>query len=614
MWKTGITSIRSTSSLWRAKRRPKVVARHRLSTALVQRHRQLPVSCFRAAILSAWVVISTTAWADVAATRDAASISASAKPPAAVIATAHPLATEAGRDILNAGGNAFDAAVAISAALAVTEPTGSGLGGGGFYLLHRASDARNVFLDARETAPAAAHRDMYLDKQGHPVKGLSWDGPLAAGIPGIPAALAHLAKHYGKLPLPTTLAPAIRLAREGFPVDDRYRAMAKFRRDALTRSPEAARTFLVDGDIPATGTVIYQPELATTLDAIAKDSSTFYGGPLADRLVAAVKAAGGIWSKDDLANYRIIEREPLRGQFRGITVISAPPPSSGGVALLTMLNILSGFDSDKLDEVTRTHLTVEAMRRAFRDRTIYLGDPDFVQVPVERLTHPFYADGLRAAIRPDRATKSAALPGVPDVPQGSDTTHFSVLDRDGNRIAATLSVNLPFGSGFVAGDTGILLNNEMDDFSVKPGVPNAYGLIGEDANAIAPGKRPLSSMTPTFLETEDRVGILGTPGGSRIITMVLLSTLEFAAGTSPDRWVSRARYHHQFVPDVIQHETDALSDETKSGLLQLGHELKPVERNYGNMQVILWDRKAGTVQGASDPRGIGSAVRIPQHP
>lgn len=340
----------------------------------------------------------------------------------------------------------------------------------------------------------------------------------------------------------------------------------------------------------------------------------FYRGALADRLVAAVKAGGGIWSKEDLANYRVVEREPLRGQFNGITVISAPPPSSGGVALLTMLNILAGFELDKLDEVTRTHLTVEAMRRAFRDRAIYLGDPDFVQIPLERLIHPFYAEGLRAAIRPDKATVSATLPGVPDVPQGPNTTHFSVLDRDGNRVAATLSVNLPFGSGFVAGDTGILLNNEMDDFSVKPGVPNAYGLIGEDANAIAPGKRPLSSMTPTFLETPDRVGILGTPGGSRIITMVLLGTLEFAAGGGPDQWVSRGRYHHQFVPDVLQHEADALSEATKSGLQQLGHTLKPVERNYGNMQAIVWDRKSGIVQGASDPRGIGSAVQIPERP
>lgn len=531
-----------------------------------------------------------------------------------MIATAHPLATDAGREILHAGGNAFDAAIAVSAALAVTEPTGSGLGGGGFYLLHRARDARNVFLDARETAPAAAHRDMYLDAHGRPVKGLSWDGALAAGIPGIPAALVHLARHYGELPLTKTLAPAIRFARQGFPVDERYRAMARFRRDALSRSPEAARTFLVNGDIPATGTVLRQPELAATLDAIAKDSSTFYHGALADRFVAAVKAGGGIWSKEDLTRYRVVEREPLRGQFHGVTVISAPPPSSGGVALLTMLNILAGFELDKLDEVTRTHLTVEAMRRAFRDRAIYLGDPDFVDVPIERLIHPFYADGLRAAIRPDNATVSATLPGAPDVPQGPNTTHFSVLDRDGNRVAATLSVNLPFGSAFVAGDTGVLLNNEMDDFSVKPGVPNAYGLIGEDANAVAPGKRPLSSMTPTFLETPDRIGILGTPGGSRIITMVLLSTLEFAAGAGPDRWVSRGRYHHQFVPDVIQYETDALSEETKSGLQRLGHELKPVERNYGNMQAILWDRKAGTVQGASDPRGIGSAVQIPERP
>jgi len=564
-------------------------------------------------VLLAWFGFAPGAsWADT--TASPITTAQAAKPSAAAVATAHPLATEAGREILNAGGNAFDAAVAISAALAVTEPTGSGLGGGGFYLLHRARDAKEVFLDARETAPAAARRDMYLDEQGNPVKGMSWNGPLAAGIPGIPAALAHLTKHYGKLPLAATLAPAIRFARDGFPVDDRYRSMARFRAEVLKSSPQAARTFLLNGDIPPQGTLIRQPNLAATLEAIAQDEMAFYRGSLAQRLVAAVQAAGGIWSTEDLAKYKVVEREPLRGRFRGITVVSAPPPSSGGVALLTMLNILAGFDLDKLDEVTRTHLTVEAMRRAYRDRAIYLGDPDFVSVPVERLIHPFYAEGLRAAIRLDKVTASAALPGLPDFPQGPNTTHFSVLDQEGNRVAATLSINLPFGSGFVAGDTGVLLNNEMDDFSVKPGVPNAYGLVGEDANAIASGKRPLSSMTPTFLETADRVGILGTPGGSRIITMILLSTLEFAAGADPQKWVSRARYHHQFLPDLIQHEAEAFSEETKAGLIRLGHELKAVERHYGNMQAILWNRTTGAVQGASDPRGIGSAIRVPEHP
>lgn len=613
MWKTGIACIKSTSSLWRARHPPKRVGQVQLSIAGVPQQREPALDL--AVLFFSWLMLASAAtWAEAPAARATAVSSQNTKPPVAAIATAHPLATEAGREILTAGGNAFDAAVAISAALAVTEPTGSGLGGGGFYLLHRASDTKDVFLDARETAPAAAQRDMYLDKQGNPVKGLSWNGPLAAGIPGIPAALTHLTQRYGKLPLAKTLAPAIRFAREGFPVDDRYRAMARFRAETLQGSPQAAHTFLLNGDIPPVGTVIRQPALATTLETIAKNDTAFYRGPLADRLVAAVQAAGGIWSKEDLVKYQVVERTPLKGQFRGITVISAPPPSSGGVALLTMLNILAGFELDKLDEVTRTHLTVEAMRRAYRDRAIYLGDPDFVNVPVERLIHPFYAEGLRAAIRLDKVTASAALPGLPDFSQGPNTTHFSVLDQDGNRVAATLSINLPFGSGFVAGDTGVLLNNEMDDFSVKPGVPNAYGLVGEDANAIAPGKRPLSSMTPTFLETADRVGILGTPGGSRIITMVLLSTLEFAAGTDPGKWVSRGRYHHQFLPDVIQYETDALSDETKTGLARLGHELNPVERNFGNMQAILWDRKAGVVQGASDPRGIGSAIRVPERP
>ncbi len=534
-----------------------------------------------------------------------------APPPAAAIASAHPLATHAGREILDHGGNAFDAAVAVSAALAVVEPTGSGLGGGGFWLLHRAADGFETMIDGRERAPRAAHRDMYLNDQGGVVPGLSIDGPLAAGIPGVPAALDHLARHYGRLSLARSLAPAIRLARNGFPVDEHYRRLARFRLKALRRSPAAARTFLLHGEIPPPGFLLRQPELARTLEAMAsRGEGAFYRGPLARRLVEGVRAAGGIWTEEDLAQYRVVEREPIHGRYHGLRITSAAPPSSGGVALLTMLNILAQDDLAQLDAVPRIHLTVEAMRRAYRDRAQYLGDPDFVAVPVAQLTHPYYGAALRNTIRLDRATPSASLPGALPPLQGSDTTHFSILDREGNRVAATLSINYPFGAAFVPPGSGVLLNDEMDDFSVKPGVPNVYGLVGGEANAIAPGKRPLSSMSPTFVEGARGVAILGTPGGSRIITMVLLGILDFAAGHGPDSWVALKRYHHQFLPDEITYEPGAFDDSEAAALQRMGHTLRPRQRPYGNMQAVLWDQQRQQVSAASDPRGQGLAIVI----
>jgi gamma-glutamyltranspeptidase/glutathione hydrolase len=531
-----------------------------------------------------------------------------ARPPAAAIASAHPLATQAGHDVLAAGGNAFDAAIAVSAALAVVEPTGSGMGGGGFWLLHRASDNAQVMVDGREQAPQAAHRDLYLDPQGNVIPRLSLDGPLAAGIPGQAAALDHLARHYGRLPLAKSLAPAIRLARDGFAIDARYRNMARWRLKALQQSPAAAAIFLENNDIPTQDFVLRQPDLAMTLQALAEHGAAgFYTGPVAQQLVNGVRQAGGIWTLKDLADYRVIERAPIRGQYKGLTITSAAPPSSGGIALLTMLNILSSYDLDALDKVTRTHLIVEAMRRAYRDRAEYLGDPDYITVPVTRLTDTNYAAGLAASIRLDHATPSSSLPGGGDAEGGNDTTHFSIIDRDGNRVAATLSVNYPFGSGFVAPGTGVLLNDEMDDFSSKPGTPNGYGLVGDVANAIAPGKRPLSSMSPTFVEDSNRVAILGTPGGSRIITMVLLGILDFADGNPPESWVALPRFHHQFLPDQISYEADAFNDTETRALAQRGHALKLRERKYGNMQALLWDINNNTVSAASDPRGNGLA-------
>ena len=532
-----------------------------------------------------------------------------AAPPAAAIATAHPLATAAGKEILTAGGNAFDAAVAVTAALAVVEPMSSGLGGGGFWLLHTADDNRNTMIDGRERAPLSASRDMYLDKHGDVVPGLSINGPLAAGIPGVPAAMVYLAQHYGKLPLTRSLAPAIHYARQGFAVTEHYRALARFRLDILRRSPAAAATFLVNNDVPPRGAIIKQPDLAATLQAIATDGDKgFYAGSVARHMVDGVRAAGGVWQMQDLEKYAVVERKPIEGRYRGTRIIAAAPPSSGGIALVTMLNILSGYDLDHMDDVTRKHLIIEAMRRAYRDRAEYLGDPDFVAIPVKRLTHPYYAAGLRNSIRLDRATPSASLPGISEHPEGNNTTHFSILDQQGNRVAATLSINYPFGSGYIAPGTGVLLNDEMDDFSAKPGTPNVYGLVGAEANAIAPGKRPLSSMTPTFLEGEHGVALLGTPGGSRIITMVLLASLDYMQGHPPEDWVKLPRFHHQYLPDEVQFEPGAFTEQEQRRLRAMGHTLKPLSRRYGNMQAILWQVDHNKVMAASDPRGDGKAV------
>lgn len=531
-----------------------------------------------------------------------------AQPPAAAIASAHPLATSAGMDILAAGGNAFDAAVAVSAALAVVEPYSSGIGGGGFWLLHRASDGFETMLDGREKAPLAAHRDIYLDDQGEVIPALSMDGPLAAGIPGEPAALDHLSKQYGRLPLGKTLAPAIRLAREGFPVTEHYRRMAGFRLEVLRRYPQSAGIFLRDNEVPPVGYLIKQPGLARTLEAMADAGAKgFYRGKVGKTLLKATSSAGGIWQQRDFDEYRVIERKPIRFRYHDLTITSAAPPSSGGVALATMFNILSRYKLDEMDVVGRSHLIIEAMRRAYRDRAEYLGDTDFVSVPVERLTSQAHARQLAASIRSDRATPSSELTAVAPPPQGDHTTHFSILDRDGNYVSATLSINYPFGSGFVAGETGVLLNDEMDDFSAKPGIPNAYGLVGAEANAIAPGKRMLSSMSPTFVRGPNSVAILGTPGGSRIITMVMLGILEFAEGKGPEAWVARPRFHHQYLPDKLFYEADAFSEKQAAALTALGHNMAAAEGTWGNMQAVLWRQQENRVEAASDPRVEGTA-------
>jgi gamma-glutamyltranspeptidase/glutathione hydrolase len=525
------------------------------------------------------------------------------------IASAHPIATQAGIDILEQGGNAFDAAVAVSAVLAVVEPYSSGMGGGGFWLLHRARDQHEVMIDGREKAPGKAHRDMYLDEQGNAIKQLSLDGPLAAGIPGQPAALVHISKQYGKLPLSRTLQPAIDAANNGFTVTSYYQRLASFRVEALRQSPDAARIFLDKNNVPPAGHVIKQPELASTLQAIAiHGRAGFYEGEVADKLIAGTQAAGGIWTHEDLRAYQVKERQPLKGKYGKYTITSVAPPSSGGVALLSILNMLTLHDYQDKNSIDRKHLLIEAMRRAYRDRSIYLGDSDFVDVPIEKLTSLAYAQILGEDINMHEATPSSFLDGNASAPRGHHTTHFSIVDKQGNRVAATLSINYPFGACFVPPGTGVLLNDEMDDFSVKPGTPNAYGLVGAEANAIAPHKRMLSSMSPSFVESDDVLAVIGTPGGSRIITMVLHGILGISEGKTAAQIVTQPRFHHQYLPDEVQYEEKAFSEAEITELEKRGHILRKLSSSYGDMHVVMQNRKTGELSAASDPRGIGKAM------
>ncbi|MFZ5757090.1 MAG: gamma-glutamyltransferase [Pseudomonadota bacterium] len=532
---------------------------------------------------------------------------AHAGPPKAAIASAHPLASGAGMEVLAAGGNAFDAAVAVSATLAVVEPYGSGLGGGGFFLLRDERSGKEVVIDAREIAPAQAMPEMFQDRKGEVVRDWATNGPLAAAIPGVPAALVHLSKNYGRLPLADSLKPAIRIARDGFPVDERYRQMARQRLEVLRRFADTSRTFLFKGDVPALGTMIRQPELAATLELLGKEGHDgFYRGPFAQRLIDAVSEAGGIWLPDDLANYRVLERAPLVAHHRGARIVTVPPPSAGGIALIDMLNILDAAGYASASGTVRDHLVIEAMRRAFRDRALHLGDPDFVVVPVAELVSMEHARQQASSIDRLKATASESLgKAVAPGNQGTQTTHLSILDQAGNRVAATLSINLAFGSGFTVPGTGVLLNNEMDDFSTGTGTANAYGLTGSPANAIMPGKRPLSSMTPTFVEFNDRVAILGSPGGSRIPGMVLATTLALLDAKDPVAALAAPRFHHQYLPDVVEAEPEYFGSNAARELRARGHVIRSTGRNYGNVQLVLWEKTSGRVTAASDARGVG---------
>lgn len=558
-----------------------------------------------------WRVLAATFFL-VVGTGQASALDAPAAAPKgpghAAIASANYLATNAGFEVLDKGGNAFDAAIAVASTLAVVEQQSSGIGGGFLALLHRASDRRDVFIDARETAPKAVDMKVYVGKDGKPNRDVSTNGPLSAGIPGEPAGLAWIAAHYGKLPLSVSLAPAIRIAKEGYQPDERFIGAIEDRKDVLSRYPASAAVYLPGGNVPQKGWTLRQPDLAKTLERLAAGGADgFYKGETAKLLVSASRAAGGNWTAADLEAYRVKEREPLRVDYKGYRIVTAPPPSSGGVAIAEILNILSGFDLAKLDAAHAAHLTIEAMRRAFRDHNEYLGDPDFVKMPLDMLLSKYYADGLRATISPDKATPSDLLPTAMAPEPGMHTTHFSVIDADGNMVASTLTVNLEFGSAFVAKGTGVVLNDEMDDFALVPGQPNAFGLRGALANAPEPGKRMLSSMSPSFVFGADRTAVIGSPGGSTIITQVLEGILAFVDGKSATEITAQKRFHHQYLPDRVDVEAGVFDDATSKALTDMGYVLRN-RSPWGFMNVVTWDHRTNKLDAASDPRrpsGLG---------
>jgi gamma-glutamyltranspeptidase / glutathione hydrolase len=562
-------------------------------------------------LLLSLLLVGSTAFAADGAPKTATAVQPApvqARPGHAAIASANFIATNAGLEVLAKGGNAFDAAVAVASTLSVVEPESSGIGGGFMAVLHRAKDGHDIFIDAREAAPAAVDRKDYLNPDGSPNRDTALRGPLSAGIPGEPAGLVLLAKRYGRLSLQQSLAPAIRTARDGFKPDARLRGALAGEQKDLQRWPASVAKYLPDGKPPAEGVIWRDPDQARTWELIAAHGDDgFYHGETAQKLVAAVRAAGGNWTLADLANYRAKERTPIVLNYRGYRIVTAPPPSSGGVAIAEILNILSGFDLSKMDQVQRVHTIVEAMRRAFRDHNDYLGDPDFVKMPLDMLLSPYYADGLRQGILPDKATPSSMLPRAEASEPGMHTTHFSIIDADGNMAAVTSTVNYTMGSTFVAEGTGVLLNDEMDDFALVPNKPNVYGLLGSTANAPEPGKRMLSSMSPSIVIGADRTAVIGSPGGSTIITQVLEGILHFIDGESAQQIAAHKRFHHQYMPDEVMVEDGTFDAATSDALTRMGYTLKQRE-SWGFMNVVTWDRKTNKLDAASDPRrpsGLG---------
>jgi gamma-glutamyltranspeptidase/glutathione hydrolase len=526
-----------------------------------------------------------------------------------MVASQEATATRVGVDILKRGGNAIDAGVAVGFALAVTLPRAGNLGGGGFMLVHHADSGETVAIDYREMAPAAAHRDMYLDAAGEVDTQKARFTHHAVGVPGTVAGLVYVLDHYGTLPLAEVMAPAIRLAEEGIVVSRDLSVSLRSRRERLQRWPATAAIFYhEDGRPYRPGERLMQSDLAWSLRQIAAHGAdAFYKGAIAERTAAEMAAHGGPMTLEDLAAYRVAVRPPVRGTYRGYEIASMPPPSSGGVHLVQILNLLEGYPLASLGHngADGLHLMAEAMKLAYADRSQHLGDPDFWPVPVAGLTSKAYAESLRATIDPARARPAAEIAaGDPAPYESPETTHFSVMDRWGNVVSNTYTINFGYGSGIVAAGTGILLNNEMDDFSAKPGVPNAYGLLGGDANAVAPAKRPLSSMTPTILFKDGRPFLAtGSPGGGRIITttlQIILNVIDH--GMNIAAATAASRVHHQWLPDELRVEA-GLSPDTVALLEAKGHKVV-VKNAMGSTQSIL--RAGEGFYGASDPRRQGA--------
>jgi len=523
-----------------------------------------------------------------------------------MVATADERASAAGVRMLESGGNAVDAFAAASFAISVTRPQSTGIGGGGFavlYLQPLGKPVKELAVDFRERAPAAATRDMC--NQPDQPEGLCRVGPLSVGTPGVVAGVLDIHKRYGRLSREQVLAPAIELAEQGFPVYENLSQSIEQVAPLLSRYPESARIFLPAGAAPKPGEILQQLDLAQTLREIARDGAQpFYRGRIAREITAEMKRQGGLVSAKDLADYRVIDRAALVGRYRGFDVVTMPPPSSG-VLLLEMMNMLTlaGPAAMAPPSVDRYHLLAEVMRRAYEDRAKYLGDPDFVSIPVSQLVSPEYAAQRFADYSPAHATVR------PDAPQAeikiTSTTHISILDAEGNAVAATETINYTFGSGITVPGTGIVLNNEMDDFAVKPGVPNLYGLVGTDANAIAPRKTPLSSMSPTILVRDGQPLLLaGSPGGSLIITATLQTILNSVdLNMALPAAVAQPRIHHQAIPNVLLYEPGAVNDAIIAELQQRGHQLKAIPE-MGNVQAVA-QTPAGEKVGVSDPRGEG---------
>jgi len=520
-------------------------------------------------------------------------------------------ASRVGVDILKRGGNAVDAAVAVGFALAVTLPRAGNIGGGGFMLIHRADTHKDVAIDYRETAPALTTKDVFLDANGEADPFKSRYSGLAIGVPGTVAGMELAWRQYGsgKFAFAELVAPAARLAHDGLTVDDDVADSLPAAAPTLAKHPSSARIYLKpDLTAPAAGERIRLDDLAATLDAIAAQGGAgFYQGPVAQKLVAAVQGAGGRMTLADLANYRAVEREPVRGTYRGHEIVSMPPPSSGGVHVVEILNILEGYPlaDQGLNSAQAIHEMAEAEKLAYADRAQYLGDPDFIKVPVKGLTSKAYAARLRQGISPDRARPAAEIgPGGPERVESDQTTHFSVVDENGDAVSNTYTLNFSYGSGLVAEGTGVLLNNELDDFAARAGAANAYGLLGGDANAPGPNRRPLSSMSPTFVLKDGELELVtGSPGGARIITTVLQIILDVIDhGLNVAEAEEAPRVHHQGQPDELRIER-GLSKDTIRLLEAKGHKVV-VREAIGSANTI--QRKDGVLTGASDPRQRGT--------